>query len=239
MQEFTASSCWLWCFYQRHSIWPFSLQGEELSVDKPAADRFVPDFQAFVEATVFITFLTVMRGLYYKLLPQKLLVAHFEKSICRWTQDSEGACNHQCVFKCFWYDKAPLIGKSKNPHCFKNVSRDSLPIVYANVTNAALFTDWFQQNFVPMVQEKPREIDCEPKAVLLLNNCSAHPGEEELISADSKVFARFLPPNVTSLIQPMDLVSIKRRYRRKILEFQDSNGTSLVDFLRGIHLLKV
>ena len=38
------------------------------------------------------------------------------------------------------------------------------------------------------------------------------------------------------------LVSLKRRYRRKILEklvFQERNGASVVDFLRGIHLLKV
>ena len=98
---------------------------------------------------------------------------------------------------------------------------------------------------MPTVQGKLREIGCEPKAVLLLDNCSAHPNEEELISADGKVIVKFLPPNVTSLIQPMDqgiLVAIKRRYRRKILEelvFQNDHGTSVVNFSRGIHLLKV
>ena len=147
--------------------------------------------------------------------------------MCRWTQDSEGACNHQCLLKCFWYDKATpsLNWKVKKPRCFKNMSRDSLPILYANQSNAwvnaTLFTNWFHQNFVPTVQEKLREIGCEPKAVLLLDNCSAHPDEEELFSADGKVIAKFLPPNFTSLIQPMDqgiFVAIKRRYWRKILE---------------------
>ena len=95
------------------------------------------------------------------------------------------------------------------------------------------------------MQEKLREIACEPKAVLFVHNCSPHLDEEELISADGKVIVKFFPPNVTSLIQPMDqgvLVAIKRQYRRKILEelvFQDNNGTSLVNFLRKIHLLKV
>ena len=79
----------------------------------------------------------------------------------------------------------------------------------------------------------------------MLDNCCAHHDEEELISADGKVIVKFLPPNDTSLIQPMDqgvLVAIKQRYRRKILEelvFQDNHGTSLINFLRGIHLLKV
>ena len=61
----------------------------------------------------------------------------------------------------------------------------------------------------------------EQKAVLLLDNCSAHPCEDELVSDDKKIIAKFLPPSVTSLIQPMDqgvLESIKRRYKRKLLE---------------------
>ena len=85
----------------------------------------------------------------------------------------------------------------------------------------------------------------EPKAVLLLDNCSAHPNEEELISSDGKIIAKFLPPNVTSLIQPMDqgmLVSIKRRYKKKILEelvLHDTNGTFIISYLKQIDILKV
>ena len=99
--------------------------------------------------------------------------------------------------------------------------------------------------FVPTVQEKLREIGLEPKALLLLDNCSAHPEEEEFVSPDGKVKAKFLPPNVTSLIQPMDqgvLVAIKRHYRKTILEelvLQEGNGTAIVAFLRGINMLKV
>lgn len=35
-----------------------------------------------------------------------------------------------------------------------------------------------------------------------MDNCPAHPGEEELVSGDIKTI--FLPPNVTPLLQPMD-----------------------------------
>ena len=41
-----------------------------------------------------------------------------------------------------------------------------------------------------------------PKALLLIDNCSAHP--DELSSRDGSVKCMFLPPNTTSLIQPMD-----------------------------------
>ena len=108
--------------------------------------------------------------------------------------------------------------------------------------DATLFTYWFHHKFVPIVQEKLIALGCELTAVLLLDNCSAHTDEEELISADGKVIAKFLPPNVTSLIQPMDkgvLESLKRYYHRKILEELVLSGSSIVEFLKGINLLKV
>ena len=42
------------------------------------------------------------------------------------------------------------------------------------------------------------------KALLLLDNCSAHPDEESLVSADGLVFAKFLPSNFTAMFKPMD-----------------------------------
>ncbi len=80
----------------------------------------------------------------------------------------------------------------------------------------------------------------EPKAILVLDNCSAHPNEEDLVSSDGKVIAKYLPPNV---IQPMDqgvLECVKRRYRKKILEeliFRDEDGTSIVAYLKIIAYL--
>ena len=79
-------------------------------------------------------------------------------------------------------------------------------------------------------------------AVLVLDNCSAHPDSDDLTSTDSKIFAKFLPPNVTSLIQPMDqgvIESVKRRYKLKLLRklvIEDECGVSVVDFLKGINL---
>ena len=43
--EFNASQGWFSRFCQRHNIRQLSLQGEKLSADKPAADRFIPEFK--------------------------------------------------------------------------------------------------------------------------------------------------------------------------------------------------
>ena len=48
VQEFTALLGWLWHFCQCHSIRQLSLQGEKLLADQPAADSFIPRFQAFI-----------------------------------------------------------------------------------------------------------------------------------------------------------------------------------------------
>ena len=109
------------------------------------------------------------------------------------------------------------MGKYKNPRCFKNINRDTLPIHYANQStawmNTTIFTECFHNKFVPIVQKKLVELGLEPTAVLVLDNCSAHPDETELISKDGKVIAKYLPPNVTYLVQPMVqgvLESLKR-----------------------------
>lgn len=49
-----------------------------------------------------------------------------------------------------------------------------------------------------------RELCIEEKAHLLLGNCFVHPSEENLISDDGKITAKFFQANVTSLILPMD-----------------------------------
>ena len=80
---------------------------------------------------------------------------------------------------------------------------------------ASIFYEWFHNKFVPYVQERLKD---DREAVLLLDNCAAHADVEELISESGKIAAKFLPPNVTSLIQPMDqgiLVTLKRIYKKK------------------------
>ncbi len=183
-------------------------------------------------------------------MPQKTLASSFEKCADGRKTQKERVTINACA-NVSGSIKLPLlmIGKSKNPRCFKNINRDQLPVIYANQKNAwvntSLFGEWFHNSFVPIVQKKLVEIGVDPKGVLLLDNCSAHPDESELLSKDGKIIAKFLPPNVTALIQPMDqgiLVSIKRRYRRKILEelvFQDDQGMSIVAFLKKIDMLKV
>ena len=81
-----------------------------------------------------------------------------------------------------------------------------------------------------------------PNTVLVLDNCSAHPNVEDLVSDYGKITAHYLPPNVTSLIQPMDqgvLVALKHCYRKKLLRrllIEDENSVSLIEFLKSVNM---
>ena len=119
MEEFIASSGWLWRFCKRHNNRQLSLQGEKLSADRPAADNFIPDFQEFVHDNVYClhqVFNVDETGLYYKLLPDKTLAAHFDKSADGRKTQKERATISACSNDTGMI-KVPLlfIGKAKNP----------------------------------------------------------------------------------------------------------------------------
>ncbi|XP_008187780.1 tigger transposable element-derived protein 4-like [Acyrthosiphon pisum] len=90
--------------------------------------------------------------------------------------------------------KLLVIGKSKTPRCFKNVK--NLTVDYKSNKKAwmtgDIFSDWLKEWDKQLAKEK-RHI------LLTVDNYLAHPPvETEFIKLV------FLPPNTTSLLQPMD-----------------------------------
>lgn len=80
-------------------------------------------------------------------------------------------------------------------------------------------------HFIPAVRKFQIEVLKislgEVKAVLVLDNAPAHPSEEQLVSDDGRIRVLYLPPNTTSVIQPMDqgvISALKRHYTRRYLK---------------------
>jgi len=134
-----------------------------------------------------------------------------------------------------------VIGKSKNPRCFKGVRSLSVDYYYSNanawITNV-IFKDWLVK----------WDLELKRKIVLLVDNCTAH--TNNLLLKDIKVI--FLPANTTSLIQPCDQGIIKafkahycREMRARIIteldDIQDQSDASAVakkiSFLDALHLV--
>jgi len=85
-----------------------------------------------------------------------------------------------------------VIGKSKNPLCFKGVR--SLPVDYYSNANAWMTSIIFSAWLVKWHLELKR------KLVLLVDNCTAHTNNSLL----KNIKVIFLPANTASLIQPCD-----------------------------------
>ena len=126
-----------------------------------------------------------------------------------------------------------LIGKSQKPRCFKHVNMDSLPVNYSaqktTWMTSSIFTDWFKTVFVPKVTSHLLAKNLPMKAVLLVDNCPAHPPNLEVVSENVFITCRFLPPNTTSYLQPMDqgpLEVMKRHYRKNLIRKLISDDTS-------------
>lgn len=249
--DFTASDGWLHRWKKRHGIRELKVCGEKLSADKSAALKFGEHFNELMKQYGLNPeqiYNCDETGLNYKMLPAKSLASKQESGAPGYKRSKERVTILACS-NASGTHKLPLllIGKSAKPRAFKHVRPNALPVWYKNQKSAwmdaGLFKDWFYNHFVPNTERYLNERGYPRKCILLLDNAPSHPSEEQLKSGEIRVM--FLPPNVTSLIQPMDqgvLENLKRNYRRLLLEQildQVDNGCNLVDCLKEINLKNV
>lgn len=170
-------------------------------------------------------------GLLYRCLPRTTLAREAEAAIEGFKQSKDRLTVLCCANMAGTHRiRLCVVGKYKKPRCFKNVTY--LPVDYhaqgSARMNSEIFMDWFKHEFVPSVKEnlKKKGLSEDSKVVLLLDNCRDHPPAEELVMGN--IFAVYLPPNVTSLIQPMDQgviqkfkVNYRRSFMRKLVNFDD------------------
>ena len=243
--EFKASSGWLWRFTKRHGIGQITLSGEIRSADDTAANAYPAILKSIIEEDGYVDeqiYNADETGIYYKMLPDKTLAVKSDehkkegfKSIkdrltLLFTVNKTG--NHKLKPLC--------IGKSRAPRCFHHVNMKALPFIHANSKNAwmtsDIFEDWFHNSFVPEVRKHLRSLKLPEKAVLLLDNCPAHPPAEMLRTRDGRIKVAYLPKNTTSLIQPLDqgvIATFKKNYRRELVtKLISTENRTVIEFLK-------
>jgi DDE superfamily endonuclease len=139
-----------------------------------------------------------------------------------------------------------IIGRSKNPRCFKHVNRKNLRIIYcynkSKWMTGIICEEWLQW-FDRLMAGR--------KVLLLLDNFSGHElGVEKVGGLDGlrNVKIRWLPPNTTSHWQPLDqgiIASFKLHYRRQWVEYivrmlnSDKDPNKTVTLLKAIQWTRV
>ncbi|XP_008184737.1 tigger transposable element-derived protein 6-like [Acyrthosiphon pisum] len=138
--------------------------------------------------------------------------------------------------------KMLIIGKSAKPRCFKIIKIINLPVSYLANKNtwmtAETFTSW--------LKDWDKEFGKQLRKILLtVDNAGPHPKLIDL----KNITLEFLPPNTTSLVQPLDMgiiKNLKTHYRgllvTYILKAIEDNlvtpSTCAIDISSKINILK-
>lgn len=209
-ENFQCSSSWVQRFRARHNIVAGKVSGEAAGVPEGVSEEWLSHkgpalCEGYTPEEIFNADET---GLFYNLTPDKTL--KFKGEECKGGKLSKtritvmvaanmtGSCKRKLL----------VIGKAKKPRCFKNIQ--SLPVSYENNTRSWMTSQIFEKWL--------RSWDAELKSggnkiLLLVDNCPAHP----VVSNLKCIKFVFLPPNVTSVLQPMDqgvIKALKTQYRK-------------------------
>nr|XP_053631974.1 tigger transposable element-derived protein 1-like [Cherax quadricarinatus] len=97
-----------------------------------------------------------------------------------------------------------------------------------------IFLDWVNEVFGPSVKKYLLENKLPLKCLLVMDNAPAHPPdlEEQIVEEFSFITVKFLPPNTTPLVQPMDqqvISNFKKLYTKAVFQkcFEVTSDTEL------------
>ena len=241
--DFKASNGWLEKWKVKHNIKKMKINGESASVSGQTIDSWkerLPEILAGYNPSEIWNMDET--GCFWKTLPTTGL-AQKSKS-CKGRKNSK-----QRVTLAFFVNAAggkeskPIfIGSSENPRCFKGIDKAQLPVHYYSNSSSWMDGDILRN----ILQKINRRLVLESRSVLLLiDNAGCHP--VDIVDRYSNIKVVFLPPNTTSMLQPLDLGIIKCfkvHYRKSFLSHviakleTSSSASEIVKSVTILHALR-
>lgn len=251
-EVFKASNGWFSRFKSRCNWHSIAESGEAASADKETASLYPEKLKTMIDEGGYTSqtiFNVDETGLFWKKMPKRTFIAREEKTFPgfkaakdRLTVMVGANAAGDCKLKPL------LVYRSENPRAFKNKSKAGLPVIWKSNAKAwvtaSLFEDWFGHHFIPEVERYCRLKEIPFKVMLLIDNAPGHP-PATLINFDPRVEVVFLPPNTTSLLQPMDqgvIKTFKAYYTRRSFAhlheaMRQKNELSVKDFWKQFNVL--
>lgn len=204
---FNASEGWLTGFLKRHAFHNVKIKGEIASADENAAKSFPEKLVKIIEDGGYIpdqVFNADETGLFWKKMPTRTYIAKSEKSTGGFKAAKDRVtfllCSNASGDKIL---KPLVINRSLMPRALRGKNVKQLPVHWMANSKAwitsVLFIKWFHECFVPEVEKYMKQKKLEFKVLLLIDNAPSHP-----VIDHPNIKLLFLPPNTTSLIQPLD-----------------------------------
>lgn len=224
--DFVGSKGWLEKFKKRYAIHNVKIEGESASADHEAAKTYPHKIQKIIEEqgyTPHQVFNADETALWWKKMPNRTFISKKEKSAAGFKASKDRITLLLCSNASGDLMTKPLlVNKSLNPRVLKGVNKNNLPVHWRANSKAwvtkELFKDWFFNCFVPEVENYLMKNNLSFKVLLLLDNAPGHP--QDLSHPNVRI--EFLPPNTTSLIQPLDqgiIYTFKSYYIRRSLQW--------------------
>ena len=219
------------------------MTGEAHSADAVTAKEFPDILKGIIEEGEYhpdAIYNTDEAGLQYKRMPKSTFLAKQVKHSRGHKADKSRFTVLFCVNATGTHKVKPLVvHTAKHSRCYQHLQDMKAAPVYWRASRTLWLTSLLTKDcllncFVPKARRKCRE-DGRPFDVLLtMDNCPAHP--EWLMDIHPNVQVVFLPPNTTSLLQPLDqevIATVKARYHATVYR-QLRHATESNDELRQI-----
>lgn len=214
--NFTASNGFLNKFFSRHNLVSVVQHGEAGSVNMDTIPQIRADMKTKLAPYAPEDIYNMDEFAFnYAKYPNRTMAFASEGRVSGHKEDKARLTGVATTSQAGEKVKLWVIGKSANPRCFKNVNIEELVVYRANKKawmTGELFAEylrWFNQ--LMRLQNR--------KVALVVDNCPAH---VQIPAAKiPHVDLIFLPPNVTSVVQPMDagiIRTLKALYKRSLLQ---------------------
>lgn len=198
---------------------------DKYDADKYVADKYVADtFSAIIDDGGYRpeqVFNMDETALFWKRMPSRTFITKEEAIAPGFKAHKDHITLILCGNAAGFMIKPGLVYRSKTPRALKNKNKNLLPVYWMHNPKACiskvLTSEWFRQCFIPEVKAYLAEKGLQFKVLLLMDSAGGHP----LGLSHRGVKVEFLPPNTTSLIQPMDqgvIRAFKALYIRNVLQ---------------------
>ncbi|GFS90844.1 tigger transposable element-derived protein 1 [Trichonephila clavipes] len=182
-KEFSASKGWLTGFLKRNALHNIKITGESATAEEGAAKIFPEELAKIIEDGDYSSdqvFNADETGLYWKKLPNRTYIAKDEKTAGGHKASKDRVtlllCSNASGDRML---KPLLINKSLRPRALKGKDLKQLPVHWMANPKAwmttAIFTEWFNNCFVPEVEAYMKEKSLDFKILLIVDNVASHP----------------------------------------------------------------
>ncbi|XP_040286123.1 tigger transposable element-derived protein 1-like [Bufo bufo] len=242
--EFKASRGWFEKFRRRSGIHSVIRHGEASSSDKAAAEAYKLDFAEFMKTEGYVpqqVFNCDETGLFWKKMPNRTYITQEEKALPGHKPMKDRLTLLLCANASANLKIKPLlVYHSQTPRAFRqqNVNKARLPVMWRANAKAwvtrQLFMEWLHEVFAPTVRKYLSDNQLPERCLLLMDNAPAHPPAlvDDMDAEYDFIKVKFLPPNTTPLLQPMDqqvICNFKKLYTKALFTrcFNVTEETSL------------